>query len=148
MSVGLTLGAATSLFQITQGVLETGAASVNDIVDVSFQLYKDITIPFNSEPSLEELPAFLLTDPLAQFPVHPSVFNLLENLILIHTVRRLFRSSTFEYCDIYGNLINLAQMKVKLDSDGECMLHYYVDSLIKEVFQKILSFSGLITHTS
>ena len=46
------------------------------------------------------------------------------------------------------HLVELAQMKVKLDSLGESTLHYYVDYLIKEVLQKILAFSGLVTHAS
>ena len=49
---GLPTGVAVSLGQIAQGVLGGGGASANDFVDVSFQLYKDLTTPFNSEPAL------------------------------------------------------------------------------------------------
>ena len=52
MAAGLALGVAVSLVQIAQGVLGGGGASANDFVDVSFQLYKDLTTPFNSEPAL------------------------------------------------------------------------------------------------
>jgi hypothetical protein len=145
---GLPGGIADSLVQIAQGVSGTGASSVDGIVDVSFQLYNDLTTPFNSEPNLEELPAFLLTDPPVQFPVQPPIFKILESIVPFPTLKRLFRSSPSEYCDIYGQLITLAQMNVNLDPVGESTLHYYVDSLTKEVLHKILSFSGLVTHSS
>ncbi len=148
MILGLLGGLAKSLVQIAQEVLGSGASSVDGIVDVSFQLYNDLTTPFNSEPNLEELPALLLTDPPVQFPVQPPIFKILESIVPFPTLKRLFRSSPSEYCDIYGQLITLAQMNVNLDPVGESTLHYYVDSLTKEVLHKILSFSGLVTHSS
>jgi hypothetical protein len=78
---GLPGGIADSLVQIAQGVSGSGASSVDGIVDVSFQLYNDLTTPFNSEPNLEELPAFLLTDPPVQFPVQPPIFKILESIV-------------------------------------------------------------------
>jgi hypothetical protein len=147
-SDGLPGGIADSLVQIAQGVLGGGGASANDFVDVSFELYQHLTTPFNSEPKIDELPALLRSDPLVKFPVNPPSLKVLENIIPIPIIERLFRSSTSEYCNIYGNLFNLAQMTVKLDSDAKSTLHFYVDSLVKEVLEKLLAFSGFDIHTS
>jgi len=148
MLLGLLGGLAKSLVQLAQEVLGSGASSVDGIVDVSFQLYNDLTTPFNSEPNLEELPAFLLTDPLVQFPVHSFTLKRLARILPPYYIEKIFRSSSTTFCDIDMHLVELAQMKVKLDSLGESTLHYYVDYLIKEVLQKILAFSGLVTHAS
>ena len=122
--------------------------SEDELCDVSSQLYKDLTAPFNAEPSFEELRTFLCADPLVQFPVHSSIYKRLAKILPAYLMKIFFRSSSSECCNIDGNLINLAQMKVQLDRDGESTLHYYVDSLIKEVLQKILSFEDLSTYTS
>jgi hypothetical protein len=50
---------------------------------------------------------------------------------------KLFRPSPTEYCNIDALLLTIAQMKVNLDYLGTQSLHYYMDSLIKEVLRTL-----------
>ncbi len=50
---------------------------VDELVDVSFHLYNDLTAPFHTEPCIEELSNLLQQPPLCQFPVHPTYLKLL-----------------------------------------------------------------------
>jgi len=55
----------TTAFQLT---------NEGNALDVSSKLYNYITSPLDTELSLEELPALLLTDPSTQFPLHPDLY--------------------------------------------------------------------------
>ena len=47
----------------------------NKSVDVSFEIYNELTVPFDHEPTLDELPSFVIRDPLTQFPISPCNFH-------------------------------------------------------------------------
>jgi hypothetical protein len=136
----------TQIFGVTQKIVNRDS---EESIDISSRLYEVLTRKFDLEPSEEELFSILSIDPLEKIPLHPHNYNRLAKIIPEYCMKKLFRASSNESCDLDANLMNLALMKVKLDEEyGEQTLHFYLDSLIKEVLQKLLYFSNLSIYSS
>jgi len=125
---------------------QTLPLTVDRYLDVSYDLYKNLTSPFDREPNLQELPVLLLTDPLTQFPIPRYIY--VRYLPSVPYFEKICRPSSQEVCNMDGSLIQIIQMIVQLDGQGgDSLIHYYTDSLIKEILVKLLS-PTLATYTS
>jgi len=108
--------------------------------DISKNLYKTLTNPFDRQPAIYELKEILSAAPAEAIPLVPSLYDAFTKYFLeddMEHFQKYFRRSSVEHVNITQSLHLLSTMKVNLGT-GESNLHYYVDFFMQNFLEVVL----------
>jgi hypothetical protein len=114
-------------------------------IDISESLYQALTQPFDREPTLTELAAFLSSEPLLQIPLLPPRHDSVTRYFFEPGMGRFtgrFRLTQTEDFSMAHSLESLPTMQFQI-GNGESTLHYFVDLFMRQFFEVIIASTTL-----
>jgi len=114
-------------------------------IDISESLYQALTQPFDREPTLTELAAFLSSEPLLQIPLLPPRHDSVTRYFFEQGMGRFtgrFRLTQTEDFSMAHSLESLPTMQFQI-GNGESTLHYFVDLFMRQFFEVIIASTTL-----
>jgi hypothetical protein len=120
----------------------------NSAKDISEQLYHQLTQPFDTEPSIDQLKDALRSKPLVQIPIDSSLCHILTVPSPYFNFSEFFRFSADETFNLSQLLVEIARMPFDSDYNGEASLHYYVDLFMKRILKGLLHYDTLAIHVA
>ena len=109
-------------------------------IDISETLYESLTLPFDKEPSLQELKEILTTKPLTPLPLFRYALVVMYFFLGAEKYKEYFYPSSEVNYSMAPSIESLPTMNVDLGrGTKEDTVHFYVDFFMKQFLKPLLS---------